>query len=123
LLWEYNEGRRAIPLSTALPVDSQPRKRTKMTSEQTSKMDTATIRQMIHDQIQFNFLFDGDEEDFSDDDSLVGRHIVDKTGILEIVLFVQETYGIEVSDAELTPDNFDTVNNIAAYVTRRLANM
>ena len=94
-----------------------------MTSEQTSKMDTATIRQTIHDQIQFNFLFDGDEEDFSDDDSLVGNHIVDKTGILEIVLFVQETYGIEVSDAELTPDNFDTVNNIAAYVTRRLADM
>ena len=94
-----------------------------MTSEQTSKMDTATIRQTIHEQIQFNFLFDGDEEDFSDDDSLVGSRIVDKTGILEIVLFVQETYGIEVSDAELTPDNFDTVNNIAAYVTRRLADM
>jgi acyl carrier protein len=94
-----------------------------MTSEQTSKMDTATIRRTIHEQIQFNFLFDGDEEDFSDDDSLLGRRIVDKTGILEIVLFVEETYGIEVSDAELTPDNFDTVNNIAAYVTRRLANM
>ena len=115
------------PVAAALLVDFQldfqPRKRTKMTSEQTSKMDTATIRQTIHDQILFNFLFDGDEEEFSDDDSLLGRRIVDKTGILEIVLFVQETYGIEVSDAELTPDNFDTVNNIAAYVTRRLANM
>ena len=43
-----------------------------MTSEQTSKMDSATIRQTIHEQIHFNFLFDGDEEDFSDDDSLVG---------------------------------------------------
>jgi acyl carrier protein len=94
-----------------------------MTSEQTSKMDTATIRRTIHEQIQFNFLFDGDEEDFSDDDSLLGRRIVDKTGILEIVLFVEETYSIEVDDAELTPDNFDTVNNIAAYVTRRLADM
>jgi acyl carrier protein len=94
-----------------------------MTSEQTSKMDTATIRQTIHDQILFNFLFDGDEEEFSDDDSLVESGVVDQTGILEIVLFVQETYGIEVDDAELTPDNFDTVNNIAAYVTRRLANM
>jgi acyl carrier protein len=92
-----------------------------MTSEQSSKLDIATIRQTIHEQIQFNFLFDGDEDDFSDDASLAG--VVDQTGILEIVLFVEETYGIVVSDAELTPDNFDTVNNIAAYVTRRLANM
>jgi acyl carrier protein len=109
--------------AAALLVDFQPRKRAKMTSEQTSKMDTATIRQTIHDQILFNFLFDGDEEDFSDDASLVESGVVDQTGILEIVLFVEETYGIEVSDTELTPDNFDTVNNIAAYVTRRLANM
>jgi acyl carrier protein len=112
-----------FPLAAALLVDFQPRKRTTMTSEQTSKMDTATIRQTIHDQIQFNFLFDGDEEEFSDDDSLVESGVVDQTGILEIVLFVEETYGIEVSEDELTPDNFDTVNNIAAYVTRRLANM
>ncbi len=94
-----------------------------MTSEQTGKLDTATIRQTIHEQIEFNFLFDGGDEDFSDDDSLVEGGVVDQTGILEIVLFVEETYGIEVSDADLTPDNFDTVNNIAAYVTRRLADM
>jgi acyl carrier protein len=94
-----------------------------MTSEQTGKLDSATIRQTIHEQIQFNFLFDGDEEDFSDDASLVESGVVDQTGILEIVLFVEETYGIEVSDADLTPDNFDTVNNIVAYVMRRLANM
>jgi acyl carrier protein len=94
-----------------------------VTSEQTGKLDIATIRQTIHEQIQFNFLFDGDEDDFSDDASLLESGVVDQTGILEIVLFVEETYAIEVSDAELTPDNFDTVNNIAAYVTRRLANM
>ena len=48
-----------------------------MTSEQTNKMDTATIRQTIHDQILFNFLFDGDEEEFSDGDSLVESGVVE----------------------------------------------
>jgi acyl carrier protein len=94
-----------------------------MTSEQTGRLDTATIRQTIHEQIQFNFLFDGEHVDFDDTISLVESGVVDQTGFLEIVLFVEETYGIEVPDADLTPDNFDTVSNIAAYVTRRMADM
>jgi acyl carrier protein len=94
-----------------------------MTSEQTGRLDIATIRQTIHEHIQFNFLFDGNEGDFDDDTSLVESGVVDKTGILEIVLFVEETYGIEAPESDLTPDNFDTVNNITAYVARRMADM
>jgi acyl carrier protein len=42
--------------------------------------------------------------------------------VLELVLFIEETYGIQVDDADLTPENFGTVNAIADYVYLRLAN-
>ncbi len=80
------------------------------------------IRQQIHEYVAMNFLFDGSASALDDDLPLVERNILDQTGVLELVLFIEETYGIQVDDADLTPENFDTVNAIADYVYLRLAN-
>lgn len=65
-----------------------------------------------------NFLF-GDTSGrftFSDDDSFQRRGIVDSTGILELVCHLQERYGIDITDAELVPDNLDSVSKVARFV-------
>jgi acyl carrier protein len=46
--------------------------------------------------------------------------LIDSTGILELVSHLEESYGIEILEEELTPDNLDSVNRIAAYLTRKL---
>jgi acyl carrier protein len=68
-----------------------------------------------------NFLF-GDATGrftFSDEDSLQRRGIVDSTGVLELVCHLQERYGIGITDAELVPDNLDSVSKVARFVDRK----
>ena len=53
--------------------------------------------------------------------SLLKLGIIDSTGILELISHLESTYGIEVTDDELNPDNLDSVNRIAAYLARKSA--
>ena len=73
--------------------------------------DLAT-RHTIHD-------FVCDSGDVADDVSLMGEGIMDSTGVLELILFVEETFAISVADDEILPENFDSVARIAAYVERK----
>src|SRR5262245_18934450 len=77
------------------------------------------IRGQIRDYITQNFLFAGGPR-LADDTSLLEQDIVDDTGMLELVLFVEETYGISVAEDELGPENYDTVDNLAVYMVRKL---
>ena len=54
------------------------------------------------------------------DESLVERGVVDSTGVLELVEFLQERFGIEVHDQEITTENLDTLNAMTSYVQRKL---
>src|ERR1051326_5343656 len=68
-----------------------------------------------------NFLF-GDGSGrfaFANDDSFQQRGIVDSTGILELVCHLQERYGISIDDAEIVPDNLDSVTKVASFVGRK----
>ncbi len=62
-----------------------------------------------------NFLF-GDGSSLKDDISFLDSGIIDSTGILELVHFLEETYQIKILDNELVPDNFDSVLKIAKYL-------
>jgi acyl carrier protein len=80
----------------------------------------------LHDQIQKfileNYLFTNDASALGMDDSLLGRGIVDSTGMLEIIFFIEEQLGVKVRDEEMIPDNLDSVKKIAAFVQgKRLA--
>jgi acyl carrier protein len=67
-----------------------------------------------------NYLL-GRGEGFSDDDSFLEQGIIDSTGILELVSHLEESYGIEVADDELIPDNLDSIHRIAGYLSRKTA--
>jgi acyl carrier protein len=70
--------------------------------------------------IQNTFLLGASEQDFADDDSFMENGIIDSTGVLELVSFVEEQFRIEVSDDELIPDNLDSANKLASYVMRKI---
>ena len=66
-----------------------------------------------------NFLF-GDGEALRDDNSFMEEGIIDSTGILELVFFLEETFGFSVEDDELVPENMDNLQNIARFVDRKI---
>lgn len=78
-------------------------------------MTQEEIRTRIHEFIRKNFLFD-DKATLDDDQSLLGSGVVDSTGILELISFLEETCRVKFDDSELVADNFDTVNRVAAFV-------
>jgi acyl carrier protein len=75
-----------------------------------------TAENQIRRYILENFLYTNDETKLNNTDSFLEAGIVDSTGILELLMFVEETFGFEVKDEELLPDNFDSVERLALYV-------
>lgn len=76
------------------------------------------IRDIIRQYIVDNFLL-GEAADFNDSQSLLQTGVVDSTGILELVTFLEEHYGMVIADEEMLPINLDSVDNIAAFVSRK----
>ena len=68
-----------------------------------------------------SFLFSHEGFPFGDDDSLMENGVIDSTGILELIQFVEELLGTEIPDEDVTPDNFDSVNRISRYIARKSA--
>ncbi len=66
-----------------------------------------------------NFMFGRDEDELEHEDSLMEKGIIDSTGVLELVGFLERTFDIEVEDEELIPDNLDSIGNITRYVERK----
>jgi acyl carrier protein len=75
--------------------------------------------QNIRNFIATNFLF-GTAFTYSDHDSFQEKGIIDSTGILELVAYVQQTFGIQIEDSELIPENLDSVQKLLDYITRKL---
>jgi len=73
------------------------------------------IRQYITDNILF-----GDGEKLTDDVSFQASGILDSTGFLELITFVEERFGIEITDSELVPENFDTLRKMSSFVEQKL---
>ena len=78
-----------------------------------------SVRTEIHAFIVANFLFGQDDGSMSDEQSFLESGIIDSTGLLELVAFVEQRFGISVDDRELVPDNLDSLRNITAYVARK----
>ena len=80
-----------------------------------------SIKQTIRRYVLENFLFTDDEAALQDGDSFLAGGIIDSTGVLEIMLFVEETFDIKVEDEEMLPENLDSVDNLVAFVQRKQA--
>ena len=79
-----------------------------------------TIETQVKQYVAENFLFTDDGYPFSEDASFLEEGIVDSTGVLELVMFVEETFDVTVQDEEIVPENFDSVSRLAAYVRHKL---
>jgi acyl carrier protein len=69
--------------------------------------------------IQNNFLLGDKNRAIKKDESFLQNGIIDSTGVLELVNFIEETYKIKVEDEELVPENLDSIQNLIAYIQRK----
>jgi acyl carrier protein len=77
------------------------------------------MREELRRFIVDNYLF-GQDDDFSDDDSLLQKGIIDSTGVLEMVAFLEKSYRVEVEDDELLPENLDSINRLIRFTEKKL---
>lgn len=81
---------------------------------------TQDIRRTVRTYIEQTFLL-GAETPLGDSDSLLASQLVDSTGFLEIVAFIESTFAIKVKDDEMIPENLETIENIDTFVRSKLA--
>ncbi len=72
-------------------------------------------KQTIREFIVENFLF-GESNGLADDTSFLEEGIIDSTGILELVTYLEEEFSITVEDEELVPENLDSINNVVTFL-------
>jgi acyl carrier protein len=77
------------------------------------------VEKEIRDFIVENFLFGNREKLPDDDDSFLQKGLIDSTGILEVVNFIEEKFGIRVEDDDLVPENLDSVRRLADFIVRK----
>ncbi len=80
------------------------------------------LRSDIKNFIVDNFLYGQDDGTLGDDVSFLSTGIIDSTGVLELVSFIEEEYGISVEDEELIPDNLDSIQKLSDFVQRKMGN-
>jgi acyl carrier protein len=74
------------------------------------------LRQFIVD----NFLFGKADAPLASSDSLLERGIIDSTGVLELVGFLEQKYGITIQDEELVPENLDSIERLVRFVSKKV---
>jgi acyl carrier protein len=77
---------------------------------------SATVRRFIGE----NFMFREEVQALPENASLLEAGIIDSTGVLELVCFLESSFGIEITDEEMLPENLDSLAAISSYVTRKV---
>jgi acyl carrier protein len=76
------------------------------------------LQQQIRDFVATNF-YVADPNSLEDRTSLLDQGIIDSTGVLEVIMFIETTFGVTVEDSEMLPENLDSIERIASYVGRK----
>lgn len=84
-------------------------------------MELGEVKNKIKGYILENFLYGGSDDALEDNDSFLEKGIIDSTGILELVAFVEGTFLVKIADQELIPENLDSVNNLGRFVINKMA--
>jgi acyl carrier protein len=79
------------------------------------------VRDEVRTFILGNYLFTDDPAALADGASLMQTGTMDSTGVLELIMFLEERFGLKVADEEMVPANLDSVDAIVAYVSRKQA--
>jgi len=77
---------------------------------------TQTIKDKVRTFVIENFLFGGTAYELADDASLIENDIIDSTGVLELVAFIEDDFGIAMADADIVPQNLDSLARISAFI-------
>ena len=80
------------------------------------------IKNIISEFILKNFVFNDQKEKLDENISLYEKGIIDSTGVLELVDFLEEKFEIKIEDEELVPDNLDSINKISKFIQRKIDN-
>lgn len=75
-----------------------------------------SAKKQIRTYILENYLFTSDPTALADDDSFMELGIIDSTGMLELIAFLEETFGIKIEDSDMLPANLDSLNRLEAYI-------
>ena len=78
------------------------------------------IQDQVREFILTNF-YVANAQSLSNEKSLIDQGIIDSTGVLEVILFIENTLGIKVEEKELLPENFESIERIAHFVSRKMA--
>lgn len=78
------------------------------------------IKTRVRRFINENFVMGAKSVEFSDSDSFMDHHLVDSTGFLELVTFLEETYDISIEDQEMVPENLDSLESIERFLGTKL---
>ncbi|HID21984.1 MAG TPA: acyl carrier protein [Planctomycetaceae bacterium] len=79
-----------------------------------------SLDQEIRDFVRENFLFGDESETLEDDTSFLEQGFIDSTGVLELVTFLEQRFGIEIADDELVPENLESIRRVVAFVESKL---
>lgn len=82
----------------------------------------ASIEEQLRKFIANEILFSADGYIYDDETSFLDKGIVDSTGVLELVMFVEENFGISVEDSEVLPENFDSISTLSKYIRSKTKN-
>lgn len=82
---------------------------------------SAVVREALRKLILESYLFSDNPADLADDASFMDLGVIDSTGIMEVVIFMEENFGIKVLDTDLLPENLDSINSLVAFVERKQA--
>lgn len=77
------------------------------------------VEEKVRDYILENFLFSDDKSLIAYDDSFLEKGILDSTGILEVIHYLEDEFGIQIEDDEMIPENLDSVNNIKTFLSKK----
>ena len=81
---------------------------------------TETIKDKVKAFVIENFLFGDTSYDLADTASLIENDIIDSTGVLELVAFIEDQFGITMGDADIVPANLDSLARISAFIGARV---
>ena len=80
-----------------------------------------SVKEKVRNYILENCLFTDDQSMLVNDESFLEKGILDSTGVLEIIVFLEDEYGITIEDEEMIPENLDSVSNIVKFVGTKQA--
>jgi acyl carrier protein len=80
----------------------------------------SAVNSKVREFIKDNFMYRDDRAELADTESLLDAGLIDSTGILELVAFIETEFSIQMADTDIVPDNLDSVDTIVRYVESKL---